>query len=69
MVHPMGRVEEISAKAAEERRRARLWVLQFIGEGKPRYATKAELREAARLVYGAAGPTGTDRCAAGCVSG
>jgi hypothetical protein len=43
----MGRAQELSAKAADERRRARLWLLQFIGEGKPRYATKSELRDAA----------------------
>lgn len=43
----MSGAEELSTKAADERRRARLWLLQFIGEGKPRYATKSELREAA----------------------
>ena len=43
----MGRAQELSANAADERRRARLWLLQFIGEGKPRYATKSELRDAA----------------------
>jgi len=43
----MRRAEELSAKAAEERRRARVWLLQFIGQGKPRYTTKSELRDAA----------------------
>jgi len=43
----MTRSQELSAKAADQRRRARLWLLQFIGEGKPRYATKSELRDAA----------------------
>ena len=43
----MGRADELSVKAANERRRCRLWLLQFIGEGKPRYATKSELRDAA----------------------
>ena len=43
----MTRAEDLSRKAADERRRCRLWLLQFIGEGKPRYATKSELRDAA----------------------
>ena len=43
----MTRAEDLSRKAADERRRSRLWLLQFIGEGKPRYATKSELRDAA----------------------
>ena len=43
----MSRAQELAAKAADERRRARLWLLQFIGDGKPRYATKSELRDAA----------------------
>lgn len=44
---PKSRQELLSAKAADERRRCRLWLLQFIGEGKPRYTTKSELRDGA----------------------
>jgi len=43
----MSRADDLSRKAADQRRRCRLWLLQFIGEGKPRYATKSELRDAA----------------------
>ena len=37
------RAEELSRKAADERRHCRDWLLPFMEEGRPRVATKAEL--------------------------
>lgn len=43
----MGRAEELSRKAADERRRCRDWLMPFMEGGKPKFATKEELRAAA----------------------
>jgi len=39
----MTRAQELSRKAADERRRCRNWLLPFMEAGRPRVATKAEL--------------------------
>jgi hypothetical protein len=41
------RSQELSEKAAEERRRCRDWLLPFMRDGQPKFLTKTELREAA----------------------
>jgi hypothetical protein len=41
------RSQELSEKAAQERRRCRDWLLPFIKNNQPKFLTKAELREAA----------------------
>jgi hypothetical protein len=43
----MTRADDLSRKAADERRRARDWLLPFMENDRPRYATKDELRAAA----------------------
>jgi hypothetical protein len=44
---PISRSQELSAKADEERRRCRDWLLKFMREKRPKFLTKAELRDAA----------------------
>ena len=44
---PQSRSQELSAKAAEERRRCRDWLLKYMQGNQPKFLTKAELREAA----------------------
>jgi hypothetical protein len=44
---PISRSQELSAKADEERRRCRDWLLEFMREKRPKFLTKAELRDAA----------------------
>jgi hypothetical protein len=41
------RSQELSEKAAEERRRCRDWLLPFMQDNQPKFLTKAELRDAA----------------------
>ena len=41
------RKQELWDKAEEERRRCRDWLLRFMQDGRARYFTKAELRDAA----------------------
>ena len=41
------RREELSAKAADEQRRCRDWLLPFLAGDRPKYLTKDELRAAA----------------------
>lgn len=41
------RSQELSAKADEERRRCRDWLLKFMRRDQPKFLTKAELRDAA----------------------
>jgi hypothetical protein len=41
------RSQELSEKADEERQRCRDWLLPFMLDNKPKFLTKAELREAA----------------------
>jgi hypothetical protein len=41
------RSQELSAKADEERRRCRDWLLQFMRDNQPKFLTKEELRHAA----------------------
>ncbi len=41
------RSQELSAKADEERRRCRDWLLNFMRDNQPKFLTKAELRDAA----------------------
>jgi hypothetical protein len=41
------RSQELSEKAAEERRRCRDWLLPFMQDNQPRFLTKAELRDVA----------------------
>jgi hypothetical protein len=40
-----GRKKELWDKAEDERRRCEEWLRQFMREGQPKLATKAELRE------------------------
>ena len=44
---PQSRSQELSAKAAEERRRCSDWLLKYMQGNQPKFLTKAELREAA----------------------
>lgn len=41
------RSQELSAKAGEERRRCRDWLLNFMRDNQPKFLTKAELCDAA----------------------
>jgi hypothetical protein len=41
------RSEELSDRAADERERCREWLLPFMQGNRPKFLTKAELREAA----------------------
>lgn len=41
------RMQELSEKAANERRRAQDWLMRFVRDGQPKMLTKAELRDAA----------------------
>jgi hypothetical protein len=41
------RSEQLSEKAADERRRCRGWLLRFMQNDQPKFLTKAELRSAA----------------------
>lgn len=43
----MTRSDELSRKAADERRRCRNWLLPFMKDGRPKPATKDELRAVA----------------------
>ena len=42
-----GRNKELSDKAADERRRCSDWLLPFMQNGQPKFATKTELRDVA----------------------
>ena len=44
---PPNRSQELSAKADDERRRCRDWLLPFMRGNHPKFLTKSELREAA----------------------
>ena len=44
---PQSRSQELSAKAAEERRRCRDWLLKYMQGNQPKFLTKSELQEAA----------------------